>query len=90
MTDDDQKDGGGDQRGRGGEGVVVKQRGLSAAFGRSAIPLVNQSSLLPVPHGASMLLVSGKIPVLFENKPWGEPLRMEDVQHDLHFVGFTP
>ena len=43
MTDDDQKDGGGDQRGRGGEGVVVKQRGLSAAFGRSAIPLVNLS-----------------------------------------------
>ena len=29
----------------------------------------------PVPHAAHLLLVSGKIPVLFYDKPWGEPLR---------------
>ena len=27
----------------------------------------------PVPHSALLQQVSGKIPVLFDNKPWGEP-----------------
>ena len=27
----------------------------------------------PIPHGARLLLVSSRIPVLFDNKPWGEP-----------------
>ena len=43
-----------------------------------------QSSSSPIPHSARMFLVSGRISVLFDNKPCGELLRMEDV---LHFWG---
>ena len=39
---------------------------------------VNWSSFVASSALPQMLLVSGRIPVLFDNRPWGEPLRMED------------
>ena len=55
-----------------------------------SIPL-NRSCSLPVAHATSILLVSGRIPALFDKKPCREPLRMEDKHHHiLYFLGFTP
>ena len=68
----------------------MKSKIVSALPSDAEIPLVNRSSSLPVPHSVRMLLVSGKIPVWFDNKLWSEPHKMKVVLDILHPEGFSP